>query len=127
MFGCGGGDTVNAYEQLMGGDTKFGAATSGLASEAMIPYTQSMYDECLGRLCTQGCREAVVGSSDRGFDSNLTLMNEYESLTGPYVAISDYSYATPPCTGACADQDLETLNANVAATAPASICVNAGT
>ena len=42
------------------------------------------------------------------------------------MSISDYSFATPACTGACGSQDLDTLNANVAATAPASICVNAG-
>ena len=34
--------------------------------------------------------------------------------------------ATPACTGACGSQDLDTLNANIASTAPASICVNAG-
>merc|ERR1712167_492857 len=41
-------------------------------------------------------------------------------------SISGYSFATPACTGACGSQDLDTLNANIASTAPASICVNAG-
>jgi hypothetical protein len=51
---------------------------------------------------------------------------QQEALTGPYVGVSGYSYATPGCTDACDSQDLTTLNANLASTAPAAVCVNAG-
>lgn len=56
---------------------------------------------------------------------DLSDMVKDESLTGPYVSISGYSYATPSCTGPCASQDLTMLQANIAGTAPASVCVNA--
>jgi C1A family cysteine protease len=40
--------------------------------------------------------------------------------------IKGYTWATPPCeSGSCAKQDLDTLKANIASTAPAAICVNA--
>jgi hypothetical protein len=41
--------------------------------------------------------------------------------------IKGYSWATPACkeNSACRTQDLGTLKKNIAATAPASICVNA--
>ena len=48
-----------------------------------------MYEECLGPLCTVSCDDLGVG--------NLTVMASYEALTGPFVAISDYSFATPVC------------------------------
>jgi len=117
-FGCGGGDTVGAYQQLMSDETKFGQKTWGVASAAMDPYRQSMYEECVGPLCTEEC-------SVKGQGTNITDMYKYEALTGYYVGISDFSYATPACDSTCATQDLKILNANVAATGPASICVNA--
>jgi hypothetical protein len=117
-FGCGGGDTTGAYAQIISDADKFGEATSGVASAAMVPYVQSMYEGCSGPLCTEQCSDAGVG--------NLTVMASYEAFTGPFVSITDYSYATPACTGACATQDLATLNANIAAVGPASVCVNAG-
>jgi hypothetical protein len=116
-FGCGGGDTTGAYEQLISGATKYGESVPGVASAAMVPYVQSMYQECVGPLCTVDCNAAGVG--------NLSAMIDQEALTGPYVGISDYSFATPACDDECDDQDLETLNVNVASVAPASICVNA--
>eukprot|EP00616_Rhizochromulina_sp_CCMP1243_P012871 CAMPEP_0118963412 /NCGR_PEP_ID=MMETSP1173-20130426/1319_1 /TAXON_ID=1034831 /ORGANISM="Rhizochromulina marina cf, Strain CCMP1243" /LENGTH=383 /DNA_ID=CAMNT_0006911735 /DNA_START=20 /DNA_END=1171 /DNA_ORIENTATION=+ len=116
-FGCGGGDTVGAYDQLISDATKFGMDTFGVSSEAMTPYVQSMYESCVGPICTEGCRYGAVG--------NLTEMGPYEALTGYYVAISDFSYATTPCEGSCSSQNLTLLNENVASTAPASICVNA--
>ena len=122
-FGCGGGDTTAAYEQLINGVTKTGIATAGVGSAAMAPYQQSMTEQCVGPLCTIGCSDLGAGVHKLG---DLSDMSKDESLTGPYVSISDYSYATTPCTGACENQDLDTLRANVAATAPASICVNAG-
>jgi hypothetical protein len=44
-FGCGGGDTANAYEQVIADTTKKASShmtTAGVASAAMVPYTQSM-------------------------------------------------------------------------------------
>lgn len=122
-FGCGGGDTTGAYEQLMSGSTKTnpaeaGMSTSGVASGFMAPYQQSMYEECTSPTCTISCTPEGIG--------NLTMMTPEEALTGYFVGISDYSYATPGCTGACDTQDLATLNENIATVAPASICVNAG-
>jgi hypothetical protein len=99
--------------------TKFGEKTWGVASGAMDPYRQSMYESCVGPLCTEEC-------TVKGQGTNITDMYKYESLTGYYVGISDFTYATPACTDTCADQNLATLNTNVAATGPASICVNAG-
>jgi hypothetical protein len=122
-FGCGGGDTTGAYEQIISMQTKSNPLTDGMyvpgvASAAEVPYTQSMYEECTGPLCTVNCTYDGVG--------NLTMMGPEEALTGYYAYISTYSYATPPCTDTCANQDLSMLNENVATVAPASICVNAG-
>jgi len=39
--------------------------------------------------------------------------------------ISGFTYATPPCTGACDSQNENTLLTNLAQTGPSSICVNA--
>jgi len=107
--GCGGGDTINAYEYIMGNGV-------GLGSDAFAPYVQSMYTACNGPRCTNACS-----------NYNLTALQQYESLTGPYAVLSGYTYATPPCSGAskCAKQDLATLAANVASYGPASVCVNA--
>jgi len=123
-FGCGGGDTTGAYTQLISGITRsnplLGEAmyVPGVSSAAETPYVQSMYNECTDLNCTLTCDAQSIG--------NLTLMGPEESLTGPYVGISSFSYATPACSDACADQDLATLNENVATVAPASVCVNAG-
>ncbi|GAB5030372.1 cysteine protease [Nannochloropsis oceanica] len=116
-FGCGGGDTIEAYEQLLGGETKTGMQTPGLVSAAMAPYVESMYEECLSPRCTEKCRNRQIG--------NLTKAEEYEALTGFYVSIAGWSYGTPPCDDACDAQDLDLLKANVAEYGPASICVNA--
>lgn len=117
-FGCGGGDTTGAYEQLMTNVTKDGIVVGGVASAAMAPYEQSMYEVCEGPKCTVNCADVAVG--------NLTDMIPDEALTGYFVGISDYSFATPACDGACEDQDLTTLTTNVGTVGPASVCVNAG-
>jgi len=83
----------------------------------MVPYQQSMYETCESTRCT-------IGSSIPGI-GNISNMIPYESLTGPYVGISDYSFATPACDDTCDDQNLELLNINVATVGPASICVDA--
>lgn len=119
MLGCGGGDTIAVYEQLLSDATKFGQATSGLVADAMAPYTQSMYEECLGRSCTVTCDNREIG--------NLTAAATYESLTGYYVQIKGYTYTTTPCYDTCENQDFDLLNSNVAEYGPASVCVNAGT
>jgi C1A family cysteine protease len=107
-FGCGGGDTVAGYEYLMTLSTGNGPAAWG-------PYIQSMTKPCSGRRCTESC--------DLLDTSNLA---DSESLTGFYAQVKDYSYATEPCSrGACDHQNISQLAANVAASGPVSICVNA--
>jgi len=73
-FGCGGGDTIQAYEQLLGMETKTGMPIPGLVAAAMAPYQQSMYQECLSPLCTERCRLRQIG--------NLSVAAEMEALTG---------------------------------------------
>jgi hypothetical protein len=85
-FGCGGGDTTGAYEQIIDDATKYGEATSGLAAAAMVPYQQSMYEECMGPVCTKTCNDLGIG--------NLTIMASEVALTGPYVSISGYSFVS---------------------------------
>lgn len=41
MYGCGGGDTIAVFEQLLTGETKSSQPVPGLVSAAMVPYTQS--------------------------------------------------------------------------------------
>merc|ERR1712216_545460 len=97
MFGCGGGDTTYAYQQLIDDVTKFGAETFGLSSEAETPYTQSMYETCESRVCTSTCLDLPGNLRDNV--GNLSAMGPYVSLTGPYVPITSYSYAPPTCSG----------------------------
>jgi C1A family cysteine protease len=112
MYGCGGGDTVAAYEYLMNT-----TATPGLGSSWFAPYTQSMYTSCSGTTCTQACDSLDVPH-----------LEQYVGYTGPYAAVTGYEYATAPCSsGRCANQDTATLASNVAVYGPASVCVNAGT
>lgn len=120
MYGCGGGDTTYAYEQIISGETKSGMKTYGLASEFMAPYQQSMTTECLHRKCTVACDDGSV----RDDIGNLTLMGPDVDLTGYYVPVTSYSYATPPCSAACRNQNLTALTES-AAESPVSICVNA--
>lgn len=106
-FGCGGGDTVAAYEYLIG--------TLGLGSAWYAPYVQSMYTSCSGKRCTNACS-----------NYDMTDLSTYSSLTGPYAAVTGYSYATAPCTsGACAQQNTTLLAENTATYGPVSICVDA--
>jgi len=106
--GCGGGDTPQAYEYIMG--------TLGLGSSWYAPYVQSMYKSCLGKRCTNACS-----------NYNMTDLSTYASLTGPYAVVSGYQYGTAPCTGLCKgnNQNVTELAANVAVMGPASICVDA--
>ena len=101
------GDTIDAYEYLEGN-------APGLGSSWYAPYVQSMYTACSGASCTNACS-----------NYNMTALNQYSSLTGPYAVVSNYSYATTPCTGTCKSQDTSLLTANVATYGPASVCVNA--
>ena len=43
---------------------------------------------------------------------------------GPSASVGEYSFATPPCDGACEDQDLGQL-ADIVRTTPVSVCVDA--
>lgn len=108
-YGCGGGDTIYAYEYLMGLPT-----TEGLGSAAFAPYIQSMYSACSRRGCTEDCDSIDVSALDtKSF------------YTGPYAAVSDYQAATDFCTGSCKTQNMTELAANLAVYGPASVCVNA--
>jgi len=108
--GCGGGDTVIAYEYLMQ------STTVGLSPRGFWPYAQSLIPtgECLDISCTQQCSTY-----------NLSDLTEYSFYIGPYASLKGYTYATTPCTGACASQNLTMLAASLSV-APVSICVNAG-
>ena len=84
-----------------GGDTptafEYVESAGGMATEASYPYTSGAKGK------TGRCKSF---QTDGG-------------------KISGYSYATPACTGTCKNQDLDMLAANLASTAPVSICVNA--
>ena len=108
-FGCGGGDTPAAYEYLMGLPSG-----EGLGSAAFAPYVQSMTEQCLGKRCTESCDKI-----------DLTTLETKSSLTGYYATVTDYNYATEPCTGACDSQNMTALAASLASSGPASVCVNA--
>jgi len=108
--GCGGGDTVTAFDYLAG-------ESNGLAPLTFWGYAQGLtpLNTCSGKSCTESC------------DShNLTDLSEYAFYTGPAAPVSGFTYATPGCTGSCKTQDYAKLSANVAKHGPASICVNAG-
>lgn len=101
MYGCGGGDTVPAYEYLM--------AQGGLSSAWFWPYEQSMYE----------------GTNTKRCDSkghNWTYANYF-----PIAKVSGYTWATPPCeTGLhCNKQDMTALANALVQKGPASICLNA--
>eukprot|EP01038_Epipyxis_sp_PR26KG_P006290 gene6290-8662_t len=111
MNGCGGGDTVAAYEYLMN------STTPGLGNEWYVPYQQSMYEGCSHPYCTKKCSSL-----------DLDQMQPQSALAGPYAVLSGYEYATPPCdSGSCDNQDTDLLAANVLAYGPPSICVDAST
>lgn len=110
-MGCGGGDTIYAYEYLMSLPS-----TEGLGSGAFAPYVQSMYTECTAASCTEAC-SAI----------DLTALQTEEMLTGYYAQVTGYSYAVPACTGQCNAQNLTLLQQNIASNGPASICVDAST
>jgi len=105
--GCGGGWTYAGYEYLK--------SVPGLSSAWFWPYAQSLTPPgCLGPSCTQACSA-----------HNVSQLTPDQFYIGHYATVSGYSYATPPCTGACATQDLTKLAAAVEQ-GPVSICVNAG-
>jgi len=110
--GCGGGQTYDGYEYLMGLPTN-----EGLGSSAFAPYVQSMYTECTGTSCTEACSSIDVAA----------LQTE-EQLTGYYAQVTGYEYATTPCSSSdfkCNNQNLTELASNLATEGPASICVDA--
>lgn len=103
-LGCNGGFTEGAYEYIK--------TVAGLANSFYIPYAQSL----TASSTTEACPTDLVKQID-GPD---------QTLSGGFAAVSDYHYATKPCTsGACEDQDLDALAAALEET-PVSICVNAG-
>jgi len=106
-YGCGGGDTVGAYEYFMNN-------SQAVAGQAYAPYIQSMYESCNGKRCTESCGD--IEQKD---------VEVRSGLAGPYATIIGYEYATPPCYGKCDSQDMELLAENVGTSGPASICVNA--
>jgi len=109
--GCGGGDTIYAY-QYLASNTAF-----GLGSDAWAPYVQSMTSSCNGPKCTEACSSL-----------DFSVLPSKAFYTGPYAtlpATNMYTYATPGCTGACSGQNTTLLAANIATYGPASICVNA--
>lgn len=87
---------------------------TGLGSAAFAPYVQSMYEMCMGRRCTEACRDIPV--------QKLVTQS---SLTGYFAQVEDYTYGTKPCRGACNDQNTTELAESLASHGPASICVNA--
>jgi hypothetical protein len=109
-YGCGGGDTVYAYDYLMGLPQPV-----GLGSAAWGPYVQSMYELCESPRCTEQCA-----------DLNVKVLAPEQSLTGYFAQVTGYSYGTEPCRGSCDSQDTQKLSESVASYGPASICVNAG-
>jgi len=92
-------DTVD--QGCSGGDTVTAYAyveqAGGLESESAYPYTSGGGDS---GTCT--------------FDSTQIVAH-----------ITNFSYATPPCTDACTNQDETTLANNLASMGPVSICVYA--
>ena len=101
--GCNGGNQIDAYNYVN--------STVGLAAAVYAPYLQNLYKS-----------SATISCST----IDLTqLVPEYFYI-GPYAQVSGYEFATTPCTGKCATQDLNTLAANILQHGPASISVNAG-
>mmetsp|Transcript_8728 Transcript_8728/g.12110 ORF Transcript_8728/g.12110 Transcript_8728/m.12110 type:complete len:437 (-) Transcript_8728:1755-3065(-) len=107
-YGCGGGDTTDAYEYLM--------HHIGLAPEAYWPYVQGMTpdDSCLDQTCTAQC------------DKPLTSLKQDFTFIGHYAVVDDYAFATQPCNelNSCNHQDLESL-ALALNEMPVSVCLNA--
>jgi len=103
-LGCNGGFTEGAYEYL--------TTVTGLSNSFFIPYAQSLTETTE----TEACPTAKVDSLD----------GPLKELQGGYAVVSGYSYATPPCTDTCLNQDLQKLAAALEES-PVSVCVNAGT
>jgi len=101
--GCGGGWPFDAYEQVM--------KNTGLSSGWFTPYVQSMYEGCMDASCTEKC----------SIQSQLPYAKSF-----PFAEITGYKYATPGCTGACTDQNIDLLKSSLATKGPTSVCVNAG-
>jgi hypothetical protein len=101
--GCGGGWPFDAYEGIM--------KDTGLSSGWFTPYTQSMYEGCMGVSCTEKC----------SIQSQLPYAETF-----PFAKISGYKYATPGCTDACENQNIDLLASSLLAKGPTSVCVNAG-
>ena len=106
VFGCAGGDTTSAFEVM--------ADSVGLAPAAFWPYAQGLIpkDGCLDAACTEDC------------DRDLDVLKHEGYYVGPSASVGAYSFATPPCDGACEDQDLGQL-ADIVRTTPVSVCVDA--
>ena len=101
-----GSDATLAFEVM--------ADSVGLAPAAFWPYAQGLIpkDGCLDAACTEDC------------DRDLDVLKHEGYYVGPSASVGAYSFATPPCDGACEDQDLGQL-ADVVRTTPVSVCVDA--
>ena len=90
------------------------ADSVGLAPAAFWPYAQGLYPKvgCVDAACTEDC------------DRDLDVLKHEGYYVGPSASVGEYSFATPPCDGACEDQDLGQL-ADIVRTTPVSVCVDA--
>mmetsp|Transcript_22602 Transcript_22602/g.52692 ORF Transcript_22602/g.52692 Transcript_22602/m.52692 type:complete len:416 (-) Transcript_22602:174-1421(-) len=108
--GCGGGDTITAYDYLK--------HSPGLSSSFFWPYAQGLTppEDCEEKACTQACKS-----------HNLKELKKYEFYIGPSAQVTGFKYATPPCNkGKCHKQNLHRLASAVVNQGPVSVCVNAG-
>merc|ERR1719356_286256 len=103
--GCNGGFTEGAYEYVK--------SAPGLTNSFNIGYEQSLTESSTTVACST-------------FTTKINGMAGADAeLSGGYAKVSGYTYATPACTsGACANQDLDSLKAALEET-PVSVCVNA--
>lgn len=106
--GCGGGWPADGYRYL--------ETVPGLASSFFWPYAQGLTpnQQCLAKSCTQSCSA-----------KNVSALTADEFYVGRHATISGFAYATPPCTDACAHQDLAKLATSLQE-GPVAVCVNAG-
>ena len=93
VFGCAGGDARNLGLR--------GHGRAWASPAAFWPYAQGLIpkDGCLDAACSGDC------------DRDLDVLKHEGYYVGPSASVGAYSFATPPCDGACEDQDLGQLAA----------------
>jgi len=109
--GCGGGDTLSAFEYL--------SEAPGLAQSDFWPYSQGLLpkDRCDSMSCTQSCNFEKLSQTT----SMAMFLGYFASVTGARFAIA-------PCmAGDCDNQDLKGLAFALTEVGPLSISVNAET